>query len=109
MFATIGRTRSRKDKMEVWFRDFRLFVSKKTRSVRFCPLEFRFPLVKEEGTKDEFWTLTQESFFRSYHDRGTSLADERRLRWPELERAVGITIRPLFEWFSSFVNLFEHG
>jgi len=53
--------------------------------------------------------LTQESFFRSYHDRGTSLADERRLRWPDLERAVGITIWPLFEWFSSFVNLFEHG
>jgi hypothetical protein len=22
-----------------------------------------------------------------YHDRGTSLADERRLGWPELERA----------------------
>ena len=51
--------------------------------------------------------MTQESFFRSYHARGTTLADQRILGWDELERAAGIPIRPLFERFLGSVQLFS--
>ena len=51
--------------------------------------------------------MTQESFFRSYHARGTALADQRILGWDELERVAGIPIWPLFERFSSFVHIFS--
>ena len=51
--------------------------------------------------------MTQESFFRSYRARGTALANERILGWDELERAAGITIQPLFEWFPGFIHLFS--
>ena len=51
--------------------------------------------------------MTQESFFRSYHARGTALADQRILGWDELERVAGIPIRPLFERFPGFVQLFS--
>jgi hypothetical protein len=51
--------------------------------------------------------MTQESFFRSYHARGTVLVDQRILGWDELERAAGIPIRALFEWFLGFFHLFS--
>ena len=51
--------------------------------------------------------MTQESFFRSYHARGTALVDQRILSWDELERAAGIHIWPLFARFSGFVHLFS--
>ena len=51
--------------------------------------------------------MTQESFFRSYYARGMVLADQRILGWDELERAVGIPIRALLEWFSGFIHLFS--
>ena len=73
----------------------------------FCDIEFWFPLLKEPGTKSQFWTMTLESFFRSYHARGITLADQRILGWDELERAAGIPIQPLFERFSGFVHLFS--
>ena len=37
----------------------------------------------------------------------TALADQRILGWDKLERAAGIPIRPLFEWFPGFVHLFS--
>ena len=51
--------------------------------------------------------MTQESFFRSYHARGTALAYQRIFGWNELERAAGIPIQPLFERFSGFIHLFS--
>ena len=51
--------------------------------------------------------MTQESFFKSYRSRGMALEDQRILGWDELERAAGIPIRPLFEWFPGFVHLFS--
>ena len=51
--------------------------------------------------------MTQESFFRSYHARGTTLADQTILGWDEFERAASIPIRPLFEQYPSFVHLFS--
>ena len=81
--------------------------SKKIQSIRFCDIEFWFPLLKEPGTKSQFWTMTLESFFRSYHARGITLADQRILGWDELERAVGIPIQPLFERFPGFKHLFS--
>jgi hypothetical protein len=51
--------------------------------------------------------MTQESLFRSYRVRGMALANQRILRWDELERAAGIPIRPLFEKFPGFVHLFS--
>jgi len=91
----------------VQFYDFWYYSSKKIRSIRFCDIEFWFPLLKEPGTKSQFWTVTQESFFRSYHARGIALADQRILGWDELERVAGIPIRPLFEWFPGFIHLFS--
>lgn len=72
------------------FHDFRYYSSKKIRSIRFSTIDFWFPKLKELGTKDEFWTVTQESFFRSYRARGTAVADQRILGWAELERAAGV-------------------
>ena len=37
--------------------------------------------------------------------RNIVIADQRRLDWDELERAVGMPIRPLFERFQGFVRL----
>jgi hypothetical protein len=91
----------------VQFHDFWYYSSKKIWSIWFCDIEFWFPLLREPGTKSQFWTMTQESFFRSYRARGTPLADQRILGWDELERATGIPIRPLSELFSSFVHLFS--
>ena len=51
--------------------------------------------------------MTQESFFRSYHARGTALVDQMILGWDELERAASIPIQPLFERFLGFVHLFS--
>ena len=65
---------------------------KKIQSIKFCDIEFWFPLLKEPGTKSQFWTVTQESFFRSYHERGMALADQRILGCDELERVAGIPI-----------------
>jgi len=48
-------------KKEVQFYDFWYFSSKKIRSIRFCNIEFWFPLLKEPGIKKEFWIVTQES------------------------------------------------
>ena len=62
---------------------------------------------KNLAQNHSFWTMTQESFFRSYHARGMALADQRILGWDELERAAGIPIRPLFERFLGFVHLFS--
>ena len=91
----------------VQFYDFWYYNSKKIRSIRFCDIEFWFPLLKEPSTKKEFWTMTQESFFRSYHARGMALVDQRILGWDELERAAGIPIWPLFERFPGFIHLFN--
>jgi len=79
----------------------------KIQSIRFCDIEFWFPLLKEPGTKSQFWTVTQESFFRIYHVRGIALVDRRILGWGELERVAVIPIWPLFEWIMGFVYLFS--
>ena len=45
-------------KVVVQFYDFRYYSSKKIRSIRFCDIEFWFPLLKEPSTKSQFWTMT---------------------------------------------------
>jgi hypothetical protein len=39
--------------------------------------------------------------------RNIAIADQRRLGWDELERAVGMTILPLFDRFQGFIRLFS--
>ena len=39
--------------------------------------------------------------------RNIVIADQRRLDWDELERAVGMLILPLFERFHGFICLFS--
>ena len=106
--STNGAMRSsnieRKKEM-VQFYDFWYYSSNKIQNFKFCDVEFWFPLLKEPATKSQFQTVTQESFFQSYHARWMALADQRILGWDELERAAGIPIRPLFDWFSGFVHL----
>ena len=83
MFAN-GAMRSsniERKKEVVQFYDFQYYISKKIRSIRFYDIEFWFPLLKEPVTKSQFWTMTQESFFRSYHARGKTLADHRIYMW----------------------------
>ena len=108
--STNGAMRSsniERKKEVVQFYDFWYYSSKKIRSIRFCDIEFWFPLLKVPSTKSQFWTMTQESFFRSYHARGMTLVVQRILGWDELERAAGIPIQPLFERFSGFIHLFS--
>jgi hypothetical protein len=81
--------------------------SKNILDLRFGPLELWFPDIRERHASRAFWTVLQESFHKSYHLRNIALADQRRLRWDELERAAGILIRPLFERFDGFIHLFS--
>ena len=39
--------------------------------------------------------------------RNIAIADQRRLGWDELEKAVGMAILPLLERFRGFVRLFS--
>ena len=54
LMSTIGAMRSgniERKKEVVQFYDFQYYSSKKIRSIRFCDIEFWFPLVKETDTK----------------------------------------------------------
>ena len=63
------RSSNKRKKEVVQFYDFWYYSSKKIRSIGFYDIEFWFPLLKEPGTKSQFWTVTQESFFMSYRAR----------------------------------------
>ena len=75
--------------------------------IRFCDVAFWFPQVREKDCSRAFWTITQESFHRSYMMRNIAIADQRRLGWDELERAAGMPILPLFKRFQGFIRLFS--
>jgi hypothetical protein len=57
LMSTNGAMRSsniERKKEVVQFYDFQYYSSKKIRSIRFCDIEFWFPLQKEHGTKLQF-------------------------------------------------------
>ena len=57
--------------------------------LRFVPVEEWFPEVREEGIDPRFWTVVQESFYRSFGRKSVQLSQHRTLRWEYLQSLQG--------------------
>lgn len=74
--------------------------------LRFVPVEEWFPEVREEGIDPRFWTVVQESFYRSFGRKSVQLSQHRTLRWEYLQSAAGgADVRRHFDAFPGLTAL----